>query len=924
VNRITFISASAGSGKTYRVTREIVSRLTEGKCQPEGLIATTYTKKAANELRERLEQGLYSGDQAALAEGLDQSLIGTVHSVCHRLLERFAFEAGISPRLEILAEKEARALLGQAVEMAADLASIRQLQTMADRLGLWDARKSQYDWKKQVRQIIDAAGSNDFDPARLESMAEASSSALLGFLPQPATTDLDAELSVAIQAALQKIKPGQDDQANTRKYVNLLERTLRDLTAGRLPWGEWVRLGKEQPAVRFKDDAAPVGALITRVESHPRLHEDIREYTRMVFSLARDSMAVFRGLKEERGLLDYSDLERLAYHLLRENPFVRETLERELELLVVDEFQDTSPIQLALFMHLSACARETLWVGDVKQAIYGFRSSDPDLIQAVVASIRTAGATIAEPLGTSWRSSPQLVHLTSELFVPAFSESLGLAAAEVRLQPAPGRVSPPGPALAFFDLSSGQFTKDRKNPRPKKLTNEQYSNALAGGVATLLGTDANCQVVDKETGDLRPVALRDVAILCRTNNSAAAVASALTMRGFPVTLAQKGLLATPEARLALACLRRLADPSDTLAAAEIVALEGAHAPEEWLQQRLDYVARREVSEQQEGGDRWGLEEPFVQPALVALDEARTHLKLFSPTEAFDTALLAANVLGTISAWGPTPVRSAQRRANLEALRALLAGYEQSCATTHIPATIAGFLFWCEELDREGDDEKAVDAQSNAVYVGTYHSAKGLEWPVVVCCDLDSEPKPRLWDVTTTIENPAVPFDLAQPLSNRSLRFWPWPLGGQNKGIPLSDRVDAGDIGREAMRTAEQEELRLLYVGLTRARDLLVLARDLALPAPWLDRLNAPWLADKDGKLQLPDGTDIACRTIALTPPETVESPPPVAVYDWFPAPTTRSLKLPARLTRLDRHPSPKPASAGRSISGHDACGRSTA
>ena len=251
-----------------------------------------------------------------------------------------------------------------------------------------------------------------------------------------------------------------------------------------------------------------------------------------------------------------------------------------------------------------------------------------------------------------------------------------------------------------------------------------------------------------------------------------------------------------------------------------MALEGAHAPEAWLQDRLEYVASRETDGGKKREDHWGLEAPFVNASLAALEAARDHLKVFSPTEAFDAALLAADVLGTVSAGGPSAARVAQRRANLEAVRAPLADYEESCATAHLPATIAGFLFRCGELERNETDGRAVDTQSEAIYVGTYHSTKGLEWPVVICSDLDSEPKPRIWQVTVTAQDPEKPLGLDDPLANRCVRFWPWPFGGQKTGIPLQDRIESSTIGREAMRTATQEELRLLYVGLTRARDRL--------------------------------------------------------------------------------------------------------
>ena len=104
---ITFISASAGSGKTHRITEVIEDRLSKELCRSGGLIATTYTVKAAQELRERVRRCLYNSGHPALAERLHESLMGTVHGVCGQLLQRFAFEAGISPRIEILSEEDA-------------------------------------------------------------------------------------------------------------------------------------------------------------------------------------------------------------------------------------------------------------------------------------------------------------------------------------------------------------------------------------------------------------------------------------------------------------------------------------------------------------------------------------------------------------------------------------------------------------------------------------------------------------------------------------------------------------------------------------------------------------------------------------------------------------------------------------------------
>ena len=113
-------------------------------------------------------------------------------------------------------------------------------------------------------------------------------------------------------------------------------------------------------------------------DRHAGFHRDIHNYIEGVFTIAEEAISRFQDVKTERGFVDYDDLEQLALRAL-DDPAVAERLDEELELLLVDEFQDTNPMQLALFMKLARFAREVIFVGDVKQAIFGFRGADPGL-----------------------------------------------------------------------------------------------------------------------------------------------------------------------------------------------------------------------------------------------------------------------------------------------------------------------------------------------------------------------------------------------------------------------------------------------------------------------------------------------------------------------------------------------------------------
>jgi ATP-dependent exoDNAse (exonuclease V) beta subunit len=300
-----------------------------------------------------------------------------------------------------------------------------------------------------------------------------------------------------------------------------------------------------------------------------------------------------------------------------------------------------------------------------------------------------------------------------------------------------------------------------------------------------------------------------------------------------------------------------------------------------------------------------LEPPLINRTVTALQETHPRLDQLTPTEALDVALAAGNVFATVSKWGPSETQSAQRRANLEALRGLAQQYESSCAATHSATTVAGFVFWCNDLATRKGDSKPADERADAIHVMTYHTAKGLEWPVVICDDLDNEHRTNLWE-PTVIQDAA--FDARNPLANRRIRFWPWPFGHHQKGIPLADQIESASIGREARTAAAREELRLLYVGFTRARDMLVLVTRAGQESTWLDLLQAPWLTPFEGTGTTMRGllgpAQVPYVTRTSQPPATLATQDAAAGYRWFPAPLDPTPKLPALIL-----PSKQPAIA---------------
>ncbi len=837
--RISFISAGAGSGKTHRLTEILYNELNSGEVRPSGVIATTFTKKAATELRERVRGHLLKHGNFKLANAMGQARVGTVNSICGQLLSRFAFEAGISTDQQVLEEVQAGVILGKAIDAVLDGAGMRGLQNTARCLGLEEEK----EWKGALQSLVDQVRANDIPMTELGGFAQLNADDLLSHFPKPATQDLDQDLLNAIHMALPTIEAAalSGGKKNTNSYLALVKTFAGNLKSGTTSWSDWAKLSKESPEAGLRTTIEPIARLAGRLAEHKRLHADLRSYLEQIFNLAAKALDSYRAIKQEMGALDFADQEHLLLSLL-DHESVAEVLREELDLLLVDEFQDTSPIQLALFLKLARFAKRVYWVGDIKQAIYGFRGSDTELMLAILRALPGMGGT-KEVLPYSWRSRPELVRAINAAFSNAFSNSLPRE--EVELKPTRTDALPE-PALANWILEG-------KNVG-------QEASALAAGIRRLV--DSKRMIYDKDANAIRPVRYGDIAILARSNDRVKELAFALSNQYIPVATAQPGLLSTPEATLAIACLRRLNDTGDTVSTAEIVSLADGLEPELWVADRLTYLKKGADA------DLWreqSIDGHPAHPVLEIIARLRATLPVLSPREAMETVIAACRLSERVVRWSTDPDRARIRLANLEALIELSAQYEDLCRTGQHAASISGLILWLGEITEQGKDMFAEPA-INAVKVLTNHAAKGLEWPVVVLFDLAAAIRDRLWSISAQSQST---FDANNPLANRFIRYWPWPFGKQQK-VAIADQIALTPMAASFREFAIEESKRLLYVSTTRARDLLVLARSSRKPTgEWIDCVKAPWFLPEGGGewITLPSGAKIRANRWLLDPVE---------------------------------------------------------
>jgi ATP-dependent helicase/nuclease subunit A len=858
---IRIISASAGTGKTYRLARELSDKILDGSVRPEAVVATTFTNKAADELRTRIRTRLISEGQPEAAHRIDAARIGTVNAVCGQLVSDFAFELGLPPGLRVLDESAASSAMLAAVGQAATPEELHDLGVMSSRLNV-------DNWQGIVGQIMDTSRANRMDPEVLAECAQRSIDLLSAALPEPQPCPtLQQELLLSLGAFIKAAN--SDDKKNTQKALGTAKDMLHRIGNGStLTWQEWLSLTKLKPAVAWIDHGDAIAAVAERHLTWPDFRVELGTFVQLVFAMAARSLQAYANEKAELGVLDFVDQETLALDLL-EREDVQERLDGEIDLLLVDEFQDTSPVQLAVFLKLAKLARESIWVGDQKQAIYGFRGTDPALMDAAIASMESGRAI--EVLSESWRSRPALVKVTSDLFVEPF-HATGIPEDRVRLTtagPHKNESEDLGPVLERWRLEASN--------------NDNDASAIATGISEMLA-DPTVRVRDHLTGEARSVSPEDIAVLCNGNKTCDRVAAALELAGIAANRSRDGLLSTPEGRLALLGLRYWADERDSLAIAEIARLlEFPDSGDDWLNALLD--------------DRHGFK---ALPPLVAIHSAKYSHEGGGLLSIVDAVIDALNIRETCLRWG----NSRRRLDNLDAFRSLVGQYMEQCTMTGVACTLTGSIGWLAELTKERQgwgNKKKGDTQASfagqpSVTVSTWHSSKGCEWPVVILFEVDKLRSPTPLGVSVVSDQDHL--DLKNPLEGRWVRFWPDPYHDRSTpGSGYAEAVNVSTAGIFAAERAKREALRVLYVIWTRARDRIALVTrkkgtlDKGLLRLLEDSARKPLLAEAEEGLACWVGNSLEVVERTLAP----EEPGPVApvMMPWFRPPEATASHPPA-------------------------------
>ena len=873
-----FVEAGAGSGKTTALVGRVVALVTSGAVELRNLAAITFTEKAGAELRDRLRRELQEHEvapetsaeeadrcRAALAQ-LDGAAIGTLHSFAQRILSEHPIEAQLPPRIEVLDE------------VSSAVAFDRRWARILDHL-LEDPAL------ERTILLLHAAR---VDPAKLRSLAlafEGSWDLVEDLVPEdapdpPSACDLvrkvHEQLELLATSAAHCVDPSDKLALALHDFADF-GRRLQGVEDDELDLVDLLLAG---PPKYNKNAGAKGSWRCSKEEVHARLRavvdavEEIRRRVldgcahRIGTALRHHTLASAEA-RRAAGTLEFHDLLVLARRVLRDpvqGPVVRESLHRRYQRLLLDEFQDTDPIQIELAVRITAAdpasADHDQWadvpvapgrlfvVGDPKQSIYRFRRAD-------IATFLTAQRRFAPEgggpvsLSANFRTVEPVISWVNHTFRSLFEEAPDTDVphpsqpeyADLDPQRPPGEVCPPVAIVG-------------RTPHPTRSGADTVRSAESRDVANVITTALaeGWTVHEREpdgTERWRPCRLGDITLLLPARTSLPFLEDALDAARIPYRAESSSLVyASRAVRDLLMVLRAADDPTDHLriVSALRTPLLGCGDDDLFRYKVLD-------------GGTWSFNTPdppdaegsIVEQGLAFLRSIHDMRHWRSPAELLDLIGRERRALELGFAEGRP--RDVWRR-----IRFVI---DQARAWSEATGgSLRAYLHWVDQQTAEGSrvaESVLPETDDDAVRIMTIHAAKGLEFPITIVTGLSAKPGGARSPVEVTF-----PRERGQRIGYR--------IGPQ----VMTDEYEANRPIDEQM--GYDERLRLLYVACTRAMDHLVVSlhREARAnpPSAARNRTNAEVLLHGMGDL-VDDLPDLSGDATPLTAdPALLPSPPP--------------------------------------------------
>lgn len=838
------VSAAAGSGKTAVLVQRVLERVTDERnpCDIDSFLIVTFTKAAASEMRGKIADAL-----TALAAQhprdvrlrrqlmlVHRAKITTVHAFCMGLLREHFHELGLPPDFRIADESEQTAMQAEVLEDVLEEQYARQDDGFAS---LVDVLSAGRDDRRLTDIVLETFGNLQASPHPARVLAGYRAQFVQPF-DRLADTAWGRELlntardrieyaMAALRDAIDEMQSAEDvcakyepafldDLNSARTLLALVEdgawdaavQQCRDIRSGRMRLAA-IRGYEDKAFLERLKGARTVWKEISEEMADSVLcmsEQDVRADMEMMApavcalcDTVQAFMDAYQAEKLRRGAVDFNDLEHFAVGLLTDADGNPTPLAREMHFseIMVDEYQDTNAVQDAIFRAVSDDERNIFMVGDVKQSIYRFRLANPAIfLKKYLAYGDAADVTGDAPrrvvLSRNFRSRPEVLDSVNFLFSSLMSERLGDLDYTDREALHAGASFPDGADDYRTELCLIETDSDDEDA-PEAI--RQEADYCAARIRDML--DSGFRVTDKQTGALRPCRPEDFVILLRSvKNKAPVFQKALSALGIPAGAdAPDDMMDTPEVHTLVSWLEMVDNPrQDVPLLAALTSPLAGFTEEELAEIRLTdregdfYSALRASAEQR----------PKVQTFLAQLDELRL---LAADLPVRQLLWHIVDVTGAMGIFGAMPGGRA-RQHHITALTELAGSFERGGSRG-----LFAFVRYLCELREAGGTLTVPDGEEAAglVRIMTIHKSKGLEFPIVV------------------LANCAKKFnelDLHKPVLLHETMGISMRCRDMARGIQY-DGLDRRAMESALRREMVSEELRVLYVALTRAKEKLI-------------------------------------------------------------------------------------------------------
>ena len=771
------VSAGAGTGKTTLLTKRYISLLQKKKIKPSEIVAITFTKKAAGELRERILQAMVSHQMTESILQFEVAPIGTIHSFCANILKRFALEAGIDPHFEQMEtvdwfdflRESFRTWFGDHVEKTSAYQDFRA--TGHGFYKVQDLAFSLYQYRDLIHTI-----KIDFQPLSLDrigSFVEHIESIFQ--FGQTCCKDMTDEGYLVVHHLRESLK--NILQLPPPEAAKILLREDKISVKGRQTSWNTKDQGKQ-----FKE---LVGQLQEELEV---LQSDLsKQLLSNLVDWLKDFLRYVEDEKRRRSMFDFDDLLLMTRNLLRNHKTVLHALQQQYSYYLIDEFQDTDPIQAEIFWMLGRdesgsseafsyddelTSGKIFTVGDACQSIYRFRNASIETFHRCVDSIQRKGKLLR--IVQNFRSNPYLL----ETLNPFFQNLLSDQFQELSVLPTAGWSDP---AIHVLKQIDGK-------PKANEIrTHEAFG--IANHIRRLV--DSGTDIYDRSLAKTRKLNFGDIAILCPVLTNLEVYETNLKSANIPFSLYQSNsFFQTLEIRSLTHVLGAILHPYDELKVVEgLSSMFIGFSFEDLVQVRkmagsFDY--RHMQTEK--------LTNP-IKHSMEILQKLHQQSMKLSPSQLCKAMIRITHAFEN-SKFRFNPEQTEQ---NIKKLVWLAKDFENK--ESH---NVFRFEAWLRDLSIHSKDstEARVPTQLNAVQIMTIHQSKGLEFAVVFVANLGS----RVTSSSTWI-------------ANHYHQTFEFRLGDRLSKLKTSNFDTAHESENEFLN---EEKKRLMYVALTRAKNILVL------------------------------------------------------------------------------------------------------